>query len=335
MALEHFPTRSTPGLRRKSLNNLLRMGHCAPTVMQTMLDASDAESTWLVTLTAGLPGGIGNTGGECGGLTAPLVLMGLRSGRDDVADGLPVVVDQGHDLLGRFTSAHGTTECRAIRGDARVPLACIGVVRQSPELCARSLAVSGTEGIPPEARQAFRALYAHWVDQEFHCADAVFEHLGQTIPVPPELPDAVTAFMGGTLFTGRTCSALTAGVMALGLAVGQIEDSRIRVLRMIATMAVGGDAFADDVNAFNRVMNLGHELARWFESEFGSTQCRTLTGCDFATTDGVSDYIARDGVAACAAMARQVSSRVTEMLADPAWRPGDGGSGPPAGPSPP
>lgn len=316
MSLESFPTRSTPGLRRKSLGNLLRMGHCAPTVMQTMLDASDAEATWLVTLTAGLPGGIGNTGGECGGLTAPLVLMGLRSGRNDVVDGLPVVVDQGHDLLGRFTSAHGTTECRAIRGDSRVPLACIGVVRQSPELCARSLAVSGSEGIPPETRQAFRALYAHWVDQEFHCADAVFEHLGQTIPVPPELPDAVTAFMGGTLFTGRTCSALTAGVMALGLAVGQIEGSRIRVLRMIATMAVGGDAFADDVNAFNRVMNLGHELAQWFESEFGSTQCRALTGCDFATTNGVADYIARDGVSACATMARQVSSRVAEMLAD-------------------
>jgi hypothetical protein len=246
--------------------------------------------------------------------------MGLRNGRNDVADGLPVVVDQGHDLLRRFTSAHGTTECRAIRGDSRVPLACIGVVRQSPELCARSLAVSGSEGIPSEARQAFRELYAHWVDQEFHCADAVFEHLGQTIPVPPELPDAVTAFMGGTLFTGRTCSALTAGVMALGLAVGQIEGSRIRVLRMIATMAVGGDAFADDVNAFNRVMNLGHELAQWFDEEFGSTQCRALTGCDFATTDGVSDYIARDGVSACAAMARQVSSRVAEMLADePPW----------------
>ena len=316
MPLESFPVPSPPELRKKSLGNLLRMGHCAPTVMQTMLDASDTESTWLVTLTAGLPGGIGNTGGECGALTAPLILMGLRSGRDNVADGVPVVVNQGHDLLRRFTSTHGTTDCRAIRGDSRLPLACIGVVRQSPELCAQSLAVSDAEGIPPEVRQAFRELYAHWVDQEFHCADAVFEHLGGTIPIPPELPDAMTAFMGGTLFTGRTCSALTAGVMALGLAVGQIEGSRIRVLRMIATMAVGGNAFADDMNAFNRVMNLGHELARRFDVEFGSTQCRALTGCDFATTDGVRDYIAHDGVSACAAMARQVSSRVADMLAD-------------------
>jgi hypothetical protein len=73
-------------LRERSLSNLLRMGHCAPTVMQTMLDASDIEADWLVLLVAGLPGGIGNTGGECGGLTAPLALMGLRHRRDETLD---------------------------------------------------------------------------------------------------------------------------------------------------------------------------------------------------------------------------------------------------------
>lgn len=315
MSFESFPTLPVPALRRRALGHLLRMGHCAPSVMQTLLDASDAESTWLVILTAGLPGGIGNTGGECGGLTAPLVLMGLRNGRQNVVRGLPVVVDQGHDLRGRLTAACGSTSCRAIRGDARLPLPCIGVVRRAPELCAESLAVTGAEGIPPAAREAFRELYAHWVEREFHCADAVFEHLGPTIPAPPELRDAVTAFLGGTLFTGQTCSALTAGVMALGLSVGRIEDSRLRVLRMIATMAVGGEAFTDDMNAFNRVMNLGHELARWFAGQFGSTQCRAITRCDFATPEGARDYIARDGVSSCSAMARRVASHVVEMLA--------------------
>ena len=61
----------TNTLRRRSMSNLLRMGHCAPTVMQTLLDASYTEAEWLVKLTAGLPGGIGNTGAECGGVTAP------------------------------------------------------------------------------------------------------------------------------------------------------------------------------------------------------------------------------------------------------------------------
>jgi hypothetical protein len=91
------------------VSNLLRMGHCAPTVMQTLLDASETEAQWLVKLTAGLPGGIGNTGAECGGVTAPLVLIGLRHARDAVHDGLPPVIDKGHDLMQRFAGCHGTT----------------------------------------------------------------------------------------------------------------------------------------------------------------------------------------------------------------------------------
>ena len=136
-----------------------------------------------------------------------------------------------------------------------------------------------------------------------------------TSPAPDEeLRDAVTAFMGGTLFAGMTCSALTAGVMALGLALGEIENSHARVARMIATMAVRGDAFADELNAFNRVMNLGHELSEWFEAEFGSTQCRALTGCDFASTADVDEYIDRDGTADCARLARRVAEHVSAMV---------------------
>ena len=247
--------------------------------------------------------------------------MGLRYGRDETAGGLPLVVDKGHDLLQRFTARCGTTQCRAIRGSARLPLRCIGVVRQAPAMCAQCFAASTGQAIAAGPRQAYRELYAHWQQRGFHCADAVFAELG-TGGAPAELTDAVTAFIGGTLFTGMTCSALTAGVMALGLALGEVEDSRRRVARMIATMAVGGNAFADDVNAFNRVMNLGQDLARWFETQFASTQCRTLTGCDFATTDGVHAYIEHDGTSECARIARLVAEHVTEMAA--AGVPADG-----------
>jgi C_GCAxxG_C_C family probable redox protein len=314
MPVERFPTLSDAGLRRRSVSNLLRMGHCAPTVMQTMLEASDTEAEWLVLLMAGLPGGIGNTGNECGGLTAPLVLMGLRHGRDDEVDGLPFVVDEGHDLLQRFTARCGTTQCREILGDARVPLRCIGVVREAPGMCARCLAGPSHGSLAPEARAAYAELYAHWRERGFHCADAVLGEL-ETGQDPQQLADAVTAFMGGTVFTGMTCSALTAGVMALGLAFGEIEDSRPRVARMIATMAVGGDAIADDVNRFNRAVNAGHDLARWFEEQFGSTQCRALTGCDFADAAGVRAYVEHDGTARCEGIARRVAERVAEVVA--------------------
>lgn len=314
-ALDAFLAVPAAELRKRSVGNLLRMGHCAPTVMQTVLEAAAVDEKWLVRLAAGLPGGIGNTGGECGALTAPLVLIGLRHGRDETADGLPVAIEKGHAYLDRFNAAHGTTQCRVILGDARVPLRCIGVVRQAPSMCAHCLLATSCEAAPPPAaREANRELYAHWQEGGFHCADEVFGELGETLAAPPQLRDATTAFVGGTLFTGMTCSALTAGVMALGLALGQIENSRRRVLRMIGTMAVGGNALADERNAFNPVIKMGHKLAAWFESEFGSTQCRALTGCDFSSKADVSDYIARGGTAGCRRIAQRVAARVGEQI---------------------
>lgn len=310
MPVAAFPTISDSELRRRSLSNLLRMGHCAPTVMQTMLDASGTDAGWLVVLTAGLPGGIANTGGECGGLTAPLVLMGLRHRREEQDDGLPVVVDEGHDLLRRFRDAHGTSDCRDILGTRRLPLPCVGVVRGAPAMCAQCLAAGGPRAVAGERRAAYRDLYAHWQQRGFHCADAVLTELD----APDELDGAATAFMGGTLFEGMTCSALTAGVMILGLRYGEVEDSRRNVARMLRTMALGGDAIADDLNAFNHTINLAHDLATWFEAEFGSTRCRALTGCDFATADGVRAYVERDGTTECARIARLVAERVADIV---------------------
>lgn len=42
--------------RRRGFNNLLKMGHCAPAVMQTILDLGNSKEEWLVRMTAGLWG---------------------------------------------------------------------------------------------------------------------------------------------------------------------------------------------------------------------------------------------------------------------------------------
>ena len=88
--------------RRRGLSNLLKMGHCAPAVMQTLLDLGNTKEEWLVRMTAGLPGGIGNTGFECGGITSPLIQLGLEYGLSAKDDGLPRVIYAGHDYYQRF-----------------------------------------------------------------------------------------------------------------------------------------------------------------------------------------------------------------------------------------
>jgi hypothetical protein len=79
-------------LRNRGWANLARMGHCAPSITQAVLDVAGVDGSWLVKLAAGLPGGIGNTGGECGGVTAPLMLLGVRDGLRANGRALPMIV---------------------------------------------------------------------------------------------------------------------------------------------------------------------------------------------------------------------------------------------------
>ena len=184
--------------RNRGLANLLRMGHCAPSIMQAMLDVFEIDAQWLVMLMAGMPGGIGNTGGECGGVTAPLVVLGLRHGEEPMVQGLPVVVYKGHHHLRRFAECQGTTACRGILGNARLPLRCVGVIMQAPILCAESCSADCTSAISAAQQEAFRRLYDYWCENEFHCAHAVFHHLQDAIPVSEGLLNGSSGFMGGT-----------------------------------------------------------------------------------------------------------------------------------------
>lgn len=306
-------TETTRRLERQSLVNLSKMGHCAPAIMQTLLDASETRCEWLIHLCAGLPGGIADTGEECGGITAPLVLLGLRYAHEPDRNGLPPVIEKGHDLIQRFTSQRRSSSCREIRGTSRVPLQCVQVVRSAPVQCAESVCHDCSASLSSEQQASYAQLHAYFELHGFHCAHDVFRALGGRVSEAAELRQATSAFVGGTVFTGRTCSALTAGVMALGLLAGRRENSRMRVARMMATMAVGGAAFADKLNEFSVVMNEGHRLAEWFVTRYGSSQCRALTGCDFSKHEGVERYVTDSCLTRCRAIAEGVAARVAQM----------------------
>jgi len=301
---------------KQSAANLLRMGHCAPTVMQTLLDVSGAQKEWLVKLTAGMPGGIGNTGVECGAVTSPLVLMGLRYGLREENGGLPAIFDHGHGLCQRFISSHKTIHCKQIRGKDRFPKHCIRPVCLSPQIFMASLSNDGQTTIPPEKRETYHRIHSHWVKENFHCARAVFDHLQYTAEEHPELFDAVSAFVGGTMFMGMTCSAFTAGVMVVGLRIGEIENSPLKVIRLLGRMTFGGNAFDEKINKFNRSMNIGYRMAKWFRTEFGSTQCQAITKCDFSTAAGASKYIENDCIARCEEIVAKVAEMVRKILID-------------------
>jgi C_GCAxxG_C_C family probable redox protein len=294
--------------------NLFRMGHCAPAVMRTIGDLSAPGKDWLVRFSAGMPGGIGNTGHECGAMTSPLVLLGLRYGLRDVNDGLPVVFDRSQALSRQFIERHKTLQCKEIRGKDRFPRHCISPVVHAPELFEAVTSHEGQDAIPATVRQTYGRLYSHMVENDFHCAQAVFGSLQEGFPERQDLMDAASVFVGGTAFMGLTCSAFAAGVMALGLRRGEIEHSLPRVVRMLAIMTVGGDAQKEHLNKFNASLMRGYRLSTWFAQEFGSTQCLAITQSDFATASGVDAYVRSDRVATCRDVAEKVAARVEQML---------------------
>lgn len=300
--------------RRRGLSNLLKMGHCAPAVMQTLLDLENSKEEWLVKMTAGLPGGIGNTGFECGGITAPLIQLGLEHGLSVKNDGLPTVIYAGHDYVQRFRKCNNSLLCKEILGHRRVPLPCIKVVRHAPELYRQTDCKDNAGAISDETREAFHLLYSHLTTNDFHCAHAVLNHLGNTVPVTRELLDGTSGFIGGTVFKGLTCSAFIAGLMAIGLKLGEIEDSHLRVVRMLATMIAGGNALADHMNKFNRLMNTGNRMSKWFTKEFGSTLCREITQCDFSSLKDVNRYIGKDSVSNCKIIAEKVAKQAERII---------------------
>ena len=320
MEKQNQSQKSGPGpnwaYRGQAFANIMRMGHCAPTVMQTILDVSSEKKEWLVRLSAGMPGGIGNTGFECGAVTSPLVLLGIRYGLRQVDGGLPVIFDKGYVHCQHFLACHKTLHCQEIRGNDRFPMHCIGPITRSPEFFMDALDSDHREVIPADRRASYSRLYSHLVEHNFHCAQAVLIHLGYTPDEHQELFEAASAFMGGTLFMGKTCSAFTAGVMAIGLRAGEIENNPLKVIWMLAIMTVGGNAFEEGINKFNRSVNRGDRLSKWFVKEFGSTQCQAITGCDFSDSTGVDNYIEGDRITRCREISEKVTEKVQQILAD-------------------
>ena len=92
--------------------NALKMGHCAPTVMQTLLEMRQRQTDGLVRAVGGLPG-IGGPG-ECGGVVSPLMVLALEDSQPTPAGEVPQSILRGQEYLRRFRELHGSVLCRDI-----------------------------------------------------------------------------------------------------------------------------------------------------------------------------------------------------------------------------
>ncbi|MBN1574811.1 MAG: C_GCAxxG_C_C family protein [Deltaproteobacteria bacterium] len=306
-------------LDRRCLLTVLRMGHCAPSVMDTLLVDRKGNYEDMVRLTSGLPGGIGNTGAECGGVTSPIMFLGLKQGPEGEGESLLDLVVRGGGYIKRFRETHGTIYCREIQTPEGGISPCLRAMcsgrRLTNEVMGTDLDRLKSE-IEAGALKSYDRLLSLFQDRKFHCAHCVLGELGGVIDVNKNLLKGSLGFVGGTVLRGDTCSALTAGVLALGSKIGEIEDSYIRVMSMMFKMMTGGDAMGDDVNKFNKAINVGNKLALWFKDRYGSTRCGDIVKTDFSNIDSVNKYLSSNRIESCREITLAVAERVQIIFSD-------------------
>jgi hypothetical protein len=262
-------------------------------------------------MVSAMGGGIGMLRNECGTATSPILFLGLLYGEQVGPDGIPKVITLGQDYLKRFAGLHGGVRCREVTPVFQNVFPCLQAMRHAPKILLAVIREDNGQGTPVPGGAALLQAFAQ---QNFHCALSVLNDPGDGITVEPLHLRAARGLIGGTVLQGMTCSALSAGMLAIGIHCGQIENSYLRVPRLLFRIAAGLDFMHERYNAFNNAMNIGNRLGLWFNERFGGTECKAILGKDLSTREGVDGYIAENTIDRCREISAGVAARVRDML---------------------
>ena len=291
--------------------NYHRMGHCAPSIMQTLLEYNNIHNPELVKITGAMAGGIAGPEMECGALTAPLMFLGFQKGIPADINEKLLFITQIQSYYNKFYHYNGSTICTNIRDrhDGGCWKAISGFYNEFTSSRKNPLK------LPAEMEKSYSILLNAFNDNGFHCAHNVLERLKMSVDIKKELYDASWPFIGGIAMLNRTCGALAAGVMALSSSLARIETSFFRVQRMNKLLKENDDnAMNDDINNFNKAINAGRELGTWFRKEFRSTTCLSLCGYNFSQTKDANNYLSDGCMNHCSLIAEKVAGKVKSIL---------------------
>jgi C_GCAxxG_C_C family probable redox protein len=130
------------------------------------------------------------------------------------------------------------------------------------------------------------------------CSQAMLTVFGEAYGLDMELVSRLGRPLGGGMGrSGRTCGAVTAAVLILGLANDHPDEAEARKL------------------CFHRVQRLFERFAR----RHGSAECRDLLGSDWDTAEGLKRILEENLVKTrCPAFVRDTAAILEEILRDSA-----------------
>jgi C_GCAxxG_C_C family probable redox protein len=130
----------------------------------------------------------------------------------------------------------------------------------------------------------------------YSCSQSVFSALAERWNVDPEVSLRISAgFGGGIARSAGICGCVTGGIMALGLAQGEISPETNRSEK-------------------EKTYEVCRRFMRGFEERCGSTLCSELLGCDIGTPEGMAKA-QREGLhqSRCAKLVRDAVEIVESM----------------------
>lgn len=92
--------------------------HCAPAVLSTYSGQFGLEKALALKIACGFGAGIGRTGRTCGAVTGALMVIGLKHGQVNLADeeASQRTYTLVKEFIDRFTTLHGSIECKELIG---------------------------------------------------------------------------------------------------------------------------------------------------------------------------------------------------------------------------
>ncbi len=112
----------------------------------------------------------------------------------------------------------------------------------------------------------------------FYCAESVLLAISETKGIQSDLiPKIATGFCGGLSRTCGICGAVSGAVMAINLFHGRNSSTEPALEAYVAV----------------------RRLLEMFETKFGSTNCKDLTGCDLGTEEGQKLFKEGDLIGKC------------------------------------
>ncbi|MBN2108536.1 MAG: C_GCAxxG_C_C family protein [Deltaproteobacteria bacterium] len=285
--------------------------------MRTLRELQGADSGPMVKLVSAMGGGIGMLRNECGAATSPILFLGLLYGQETGHDTVPKVITLGQKYLNRFKDIRGGVRCREVTPTFQHVCPCLQVMRRAPGILIDVVREDQKHRAPESPASTARGhaeLLQLFHEQKFHCAHNVLLKLQDSAEVNDEHLRATWGLIGGTVLQGMTCSALTAGVLAIGLRYGGFESSYMRTPRLLFRIAAGLEFMQDKYNAFNKSMNIANSLGLWFKNTYKATECKDLLALDLSTPEGVARYISENTVERCRGICAGVAAQVKEML---------------------